>query len=159
MQNGVSIKKEYNPEELNFDLLISSGYILAYELLKTSIIDNLIKYYLGSDFNIDEYLEHQNIEDLSMENIIKYETDVKIMLLSNEARKLIPSSEWLCRNGVITEAELESIKKFRIIRNRIAHEIPFYIFGEYKRPVEEFGNIEYILNKVDSYWFKTEQIP
>jgi hypothetical protein len=159
MQNGVRIKKEYNPEELNLDLLISSGYIIAYELLKTSIINNLIKYYMGSDFDIDDYLEQQNMDNLPIENVIKYETDVKIKLLSNESRKLLPSSEWLCRNGVITESDLESIIKFKILRNRIAHELPSFIFREHSNPITEFKTIENILNKIDSYWYKTEQVP
>jgi hypothetical protein len=100
--------KLLNPDAVKSNLILSSLYLTAYELLKDAIIENI------RGFFPFEYKDGKAVLDEQYKDqVVRVHKDL-----------MNASCLWLQRNGVITEGEVEEIKNIRKHRNQIAHELP-----------------------------------
>ncbi len=98
--------KLLNPEEVKFQLITSTFYIIAYDILIETIVQDVKFFYLmGSDQN---------------ELKTKYKAQVRSLYKQDI---VIASSLWLKKHDAISEEDIEKIKAFKEHRNELAHEL------------------------------------
>src|SRR5690606_27117799 len=127
------------------NLVLSALYLTAYEVLKGSIITNILDFFateVGADGR-----------SIPSE---QYKIEVK------EAHKdlLYASCLWLLRNEAITEQDVVDIRRIREHRNQVAHELPSIL-------IEKDLNIEFglflrmreLLEKIEKWWVINVDIP
>lgn len=125
------------------NLILSSLYLSAYELLKYSVIER-IKGFFTFDFEEDKTV----IDDQYKDEVLKLHKD-----------PFIASCLWLEKNGAITEAEIEQIKETRSHRNEIAHELPKVLVEGFEVHIDCFLDIRRLLEKIDKWWIQNVDIP
>jgi hypothetical protein len=65
---------------------------------------------------------------------------------------LIPSCKWLQKEGVITQQDVDIVRKLREQRNSIAHELPKLVVDTgFAVDIDSLGQITRILKKVGTY--------
>ena len=136
--------KFLNPDAIKSNLILSALYLVAYELLKAAIIDNI------RDFFSFEYRDGKATPDKQYEDeVIRVHKDL-----------LYASCLWLRRNDVITESEVEEIENIRRHRNQVAHELP-KLLGDtnLNLNVGYFLRIRELLEKIEVWWVKNVDIP
>jgi hypothetical protein len=101
--------KFLNPERVKSNLILSSLYLSAYELLKSAMIDN-IKDFFTFGFDADG---KPIVDQEYSEQVRKVDGDL-----------LRASCLWLEKNGGISVDEVEQVVQLRNHRNQIAHESP-----------------------------------
>lgn len=137
--------KFLDEDEVKFQLICSSLYMTAYELLIDVIVKKLIDFYC------------EGIEDNEPIISENYKTRVKTLFKGDI---VIASSFWLRDRHVITDLEVERIKEFKIHRNDIAHELPKIISdSEYDVRVEHFTEIQELYRKIHLWWFLEVELP
>ncbi|HAN92750.1 MAG TPA: hypothetical protein DCQ33_11835 [Nitrospira sp.] len=111
-------------------------YLLAYELLKDSLISRLKSFFWTG------------IEDGKETFSPKY-----AQVLSKHKNMLVASCMWLEENGVLTAQDVQSVMKIREFRNDIAHELPALLAeGKRELQTEHVVQIYRLLSKVDRWW-------
>ncbi|MEM2111966.1 MAG: hypothetical protein QXX08_08855 [Candidatus Bathyarchaeia archaeon] len=133
-----------NPDAIKSNLILSSLYLAAYELMKDAIIDNI------RNFFSFEYRDGKAIPDKQYKDeVTRVHNDI-----------LYASCLWLQRNGVITENEVEEIQNIRKHRNQIAHELPKLLFdADLNFNVGYFLRIRELLEKIELWWVKNVEVP
>ncbi|MBU0490964.1 MAG: hypothetical protein KKA73_09705 [Chloroflexi bacterium] len=136
--------KFLNPDVIKSNLILSSLYLAAYELLKDAIVDNI------RDFFSFEYKNGRAIPDEQYKDeVVRVHKDL-----------LYASCSWLQRNGVITENEVEEIETIRKHRNQVAHELPKLLGdADLNLNVGYFLRIRELLEKIEVWWIKNVEIP
>ena len=136
--------KFLNPGAIKSNLILSSLYLTAYELLKDAIISNI------RDFFSFDYRDGKAIPDEQYkEEVTKVHRDL-----------LHASCLWLQRNGVITENEVEEINKIRRHRNQVAHELLRLLSeADLNLNIEYFLRIRELLEKIEIWWIENVEIP
>lgn len=133
-----------HPETLRQNLLVSSMFIAAFEILKESIVDRIKGFYTtGFDqtgWRIDP----------------KYEAEV----LSRSKSPVYASLDWLKEHEVIDEKDIEGFDNVRKCRNEIAHGL-FKVVVEGIGPerAEMFAEMIRILRKIEVWWVVNVEIP
>ncbi len=137
-------KKFSNPAILKSNLILSSLYLSAYEILKSSIVDNIISFF-SDDFEDGKPIP----DDQYKEEVSKTDKDL-----------LRASCLWLKKMGVITQEEVDQVQRIREHRNLIAHELPKVLL----HPGVEI-KLEYLLQiwdlvkKIELWWVKEVHMP
>ena len=98
------LQKLMNPVLVKRNLMLASLYLMAYEMLKDTIITKVDDFYRGSS-------KYGKLKDSG------YEKDV----LSLDRNPLLASCLWFMEAGAITESDIDDIKNIREHRNKIAH--------------------------------------
>ena len=169
--------KVFTPEVIRLNLMMSSLYLAAFELLKSSVIDGVKDEFLqGLDYNEKELgqlkdLEEQGIKlsketslDIGirpytayMEMASRYEKEIGVRLNAPDHHAILPCSEWLRRRDVLSDRDIEAIKVVRDHRNQIAHELPsILVHSGVDVDMATFRQIQDLLHKVDVYWIRTD---
>jgi hypothetical protein len=131
--------KLLDPEEVKFQLISSSFYITAYDILIETIVQKIKDFYL-SGFD---------------ENGITLDPAYKIKVRNlNKKDIVIASALWLKNQGAITQEEVVKIKLFKDHRNELAHELSEMISDSGKRTktelIKEIRNLRF---KILKWWF------
>lgn len=72
----------------------------------------------------------------------------------------ISSCRWLIDNKVISEDEFNQIIKIKEIRNRIAHDLPKFLFdSEYSIDKDLFNQIKVLTLKIEKWWIIEVEMP
>ncbi|MFZ0594996.1 MAG: hypothetical protein WAM39_31335 [Bryobacteraceae bacterium] len=128
-------------KEVLRDNLAKAGlYVLAYELLKDSIIERPKAFFtLGGSESDDHY---------------------RAEVLSRHQNRLIASCLWFQENGAMSEEEARDVLEFREHRNYIAHQLPDVLLN----PViqvdkEKLDRLFRLLCKIDRWWISEFEIP
>jgi len=134
-----SWEKFLNPETLRANLIAASIFITSYEILKSSIIDQIKSFYThGFDENGPIVSE-------------TYESEV---LALDKKRKVFPASiAWLRKNDIIDAADEQSIVALTDHRNHLAHQLPAFL-AESGKDVE-LTRLEVLVGlvvKIDRWW-------
>jgi len=133
-------EKFLNPEMIKNNLILSSLYLAAYEILKSAIIDNTRNFF-ASDYDADgkPVLDKQYHDEVS-----RLHRD-----------PLQASCLWLEEMGSITSDEVEEIGKIRRHRNEVAHELP-RLLSEPDRNLNlnYFVRIRELLTKIEIWWVR-----
>jgi len=131
--------KLLDPEEVKFQLISSSFYITAYDILIETVVQKI------KDFYMSGFDENGMIIDP------KYKIQVR-NLYKNDI--VVASSLWLKNHEAITEEEVEKIKLFKEHRNELAHELSEMIGDSGKRTkIELIKEIRYLRFKILKWWF------
>lgn len=73
---------------------------------------------------------------------------------------VIASALWFQEQGAISEEDVESVKRFRDHRNRIAHELPNILFDtEFDGGLEIMLDLYELIQKVERWWIIEIEIP
>lgn len=141
------IEKLFNPKVIKKNLIQSSLYLVAFELLKYAV-EQRIKDFLCIGEAMDENFEHKNSREYKNKIINR-----KIPELNNKTHLYYSSCLWLQENGVITKEEVEELQKIRLHRNKIGHEIPKIIIEpEHDIDLYLFESIRKLLTKIEQWW-------
>ena len=132
------------PAAMQEKLITVSFYVMAFELLKDSIIDRIRTFYMvGLDANglvLDE----------------EYTTDI----LSRNKSPLYASLNWLSEHGVIDADDLQSFERIKSARNSLTHELPTLVMGNADfQHIERFHELLTLLEKIEIWWIVNLEIP
>ena len=125
------------------NLLMTSLYLLAFELLKNTVVERIKGFftfdYVNGDAEVDS--QYQEVKDL-------HRSAFQASLI------------WLQQNDAITIDDLHLVDAIRRHRNEIAHELP-QLLSDVKRNIDtqSFENIRYLLNKIELWLIKEVDIP
>ncbi len=122
------------PNVLRTNLLLSSLYLTAFEILKMAIVEG-VKDFFTLNTEITDEIEKELLKSLQKEmverfkesyqnEVDKYEKEVGIGLDDRDKLGLIPSSKWLQKQDALSESDVDEIRAIRDHRNEIAHELP-----------------------------------
>lgn len=133
-----------NPETLRQNLMLSSMFITAYEILKESIVDHIKQFFItGFDqtgWRIDP----------------KYTSEV----LARNRSPVQASLLWLQEQGAIDQSDIEGFEKVRKCRNEITHELLRLLSeGIGLERVNMFTEMVRILRKIETWWIVNVEIP
>jgi len=146
MDNDIKLSWErfLNPEILRTNLIVSSLFITAFEMLKDSIIGRIRDFFIDG-FNGNDWIINDN-----------YKTKV----LSLNKSPLYASLEWLKSMNAIDEEDVVAFNKIKDCRNEIAHEITNCISkGPKIDPLPLFPSIIDLLHKIEKWWILNVEIP
>jgi hypothetical protein len=137
--------KFLNPESLRSNLLSASLYLAAYEILRSSLIDQ-IRSFFETGWSVDS---GETIDP-------RYQTTV----LSLAKSPLRASALWLQQNGVIDENDITKLDTVREHRNAVAHDLPKFVSSiDAHVDVSLFESIFELVTKVDRWWIGEVEIP
>src|SRR5947208_2127562 len=145
MDNKVyNYNKLLSPELTKSILMAAALYLLTYELLKSSIIEEIKKFYfVGAGY-----------ANTTMQQ--KYANEV----LSLDKSVFIASCKWLHNMEAIGHEDMQTILSLRELRNSIAHQLPDYLIDDNANiTVNELTKIYAILAKIDSWWIRQVELP
>jgi len=130
--------KLLSPELTKSVLMAAAIYLIAYELLKSSIIEEIKKFYfVGADY-----------ENPAMQK--QYDNQV----LSLDKSVFVASCRWLHKVEAITNEDIQNILSLRELRNKIAHQLPEFLVDDNTNvTVGDFVTMQEILSKLDSCTF------
>lgn len=133
-----------NPEIMRERLISVSIFIIAFELLRETIVDNLRAFYA------DGYDSNGTIVGNA------YETEV----LSRNRSVVYASLDWLLSHDAINAEDIESYERIKRVRNRVAHEL-LHVFtkGEKFNLVEEFDPLIALMRKIGTWWIVNVEVP
>lgn len=138
-------EKFLDPQAIRGNLVLSSLYLAAYELLKSAIIDNI------RDFFTTGYTEDGSpiVESQYRDEVTKRHGD-----------KLRASCLWLEKAGVISDSEVEEIGSIRKHRNEVAHELPRLLSQrDLNLNLDYFLRIRELLEQIEVWWIRNVEIP
>ncbi len=142
-----NFEKLFNPEIIKRNLIRSSLYLTAFELLKYAI-EQRIKDFLCIGQEMDENFEYLNCQDYRDQILNR-----KIPQLNNNKNVYYSSCLWLKEANAITEDEVEELQKIRLHRNKIGHEIPRLIIdSDHEINLFLFESIKRLLTKIEQWW-------
>jgi hypothetical protein len=137
--------KFLNPESLRGNLLAASLYLAAYEVLRSSIIDQIKTFYTSGWSATSGFL----VDD-------EYEKKV----LGLHKSHLRASALWLQQRSVIDTNDLEKLDQIREHRNAIAHDLPHFVSAaDTSIDPGLFQSIYELITKIDQWWIREVEIP
>jgi hypothetical protein len=128
-----------NPQLLRDGILVASVYIVAFEILKESVIEKLKSFYThGFDKN------GPNISP-------SYKKEVLALNRSPLPASLI----WLVNNGALNASDLAKFETVKQVRNKFAHEMLEFLVGDpTDYPAQPFFDMVELLRKIEIWWFE-----
>src|SRR4030067_3777791 len=142
-----SLDEIQNRKLISQKMLLASLYLTSYEILKSSIIEQVHDYYqIG-------YQQGRGKEYNPL-----YETEVRSKVKDGKDI-LIASALWLVSMEALTEEDVESIRDVRQHRNEIAHELHEILFYSNRSVrIELIKTIRNLVYKADSWWIRNVEI-
>ncbi|MES2516879.1 MAG: hypothetical protein V4585_02155 [Bacteroidota bacterium] len=141
------IEKLLNPLNIKNNLIKSSLYLSAFELLKLAIENRLRDFLCGQ--------EEMN-EDFEFKTSQKYRDVIenrKISELGGNKNIYYSSCLWLKEMDVITHEEVLELQEIRKHRNKIAHQLPLLIIDSaHNVDLKLFDSIKKLLKKIEQWW-------
>ncbi len=141
MQENVkeSWERFLNPESLKINIITASIFSMAFEMLKTSIIEK-IEGFFTNGFD---------------ENGLIVSSEYKEKVLSLNRSPLYASLQWLKNMDAIVQDDLDKFEKIKKCRNSLTHEM-LKITAEGIEPDVDilFTEMVTLLRKVEIWWFE-----
>lgn len=133
-----SYEKLLNPQKLRANLLSASLYLTSYELMRSSVVDNVRGFFsIGSDAR-----EHA-----------RYKREV-LRLYPKDAFQA--TCLWVQNNAGLSSADIREIQELRNKRNQVAHELPKLIADvDASLDLSWLHRIRAIVAKFDRWWLRT----
>ena len=127
-----------HPKTLKENIIVASLFSMAFEMLKTSIIEKL------------EYFYSDGLDKSGL--IVS--PDYKSEVLPLGKGQLYASLNWLKNHDAITGEDLESFEYIKKCRNTLTHEmLSFTSKGVDFEVAEAFGKLTSLLRKIEIWWF------
>ena len=126
-----------SPEILKDKIISASMTLIAYELLKDSIIERIKDFY-SNGFNQNGPI----VDEEYQEQVVGLNKSI-----------LYASLDWLKSHEVITEDDLLKFEKAKKARNSLAHELSLLVSKGIDVDVgESFDTIFFLLRKIEVWW-------
>lgn len=127
-----------NPQTLKRNLIKTSMFITAFELLK----DRVIKYpksLFCDDFDSEGWMINENYQ---------------IKILSRNKSPLYASLDWFAEMETISETDIEIFNKLKHYRNKLTHEMTDIISQgiDEEEYYKLFSNLIFFFEKIDKWW-------
>jgi hypothetical protein len=137
--------KFLNPDSLRSNLISASLYLAAYEILRSSVIDQ-IRSFFTFGWSADE---GDKVDP-------RYEAEVVSLAKS----PLRASALWLLQQGIIDGDNLSTLDRVREHRNNIAHNLSKFVSSaDAHVDVALFQAIYELVTKIDRWWIAEVEIP
>lgn len=137
-------RKLTDREQLVSELFATSLFVLVWELLCDSVIEQVESFFLiGFD-----------------KDGLTYSSNYKEEVLSRHRSRLEASMLWLRDMGAISDDDIDSVGTLREYRNQVVHELPERLFSE--KPavdVHMAGLAMEMLRKIDTWFIREVEIP
>lgn len=131
------LKVKLSADGVKANLLVASTYLVAYELLYSTIVQGVEDFY----FIVGDEEEEKKV--------------YKEKVLSLNKDRLVASCLWLKNSQALTDEEIETISKIREHRNLIAHELPRIIIDhETEVDLDLFVQIITLHKRIELWWFE-----
>jgi len=141
------LEKLSNQEIIKRNLIRSSLFLTAFELLKFAVEKRLKNFFCVGQ-SMDKNFEYKNSQEY-----IKQILNRRIPELKNKTNVYYSSSLWLKENGAITQDDVEELQKIILHRNKIGHELPtLLIDSDHEINLELFESIRKLLTKIEQWW-------
>jgi len=148
------LEKMFNPEVIQQNLLNSSLYLTAFELLK-GVVEQRLKDFMSMREPFDENYELR--ESAEYKRLIR---NKKHPELGNNKNIYYSSCLWLKENEVITKEDFDKLQEIRLHRNKIAHQLPRLILdSEHEIDLELYNLINELITKIERWWIAEVEIP
>lgn len=134
----------FSPDLVRSKLVTASLFLAAFELLRESIVGRIqtffSKEYVNGKFVVGEEYTEQ--------------------VLTLHKRVLFASAEWLKNNNVINNTDISNLHIINDCRNKIAHELPLFLFGAADPGhIDLFPELFILLKKIEIWWIVNFEIP
>lgn len=139
-----SWKNLLNPETLKSNLIISSMYITAFELLKDNI-EHYPKVFFSEGYNSKGMKLGQSYKE-------------KVSSLNKS--HVYAALEWFKNMEAITEEDIKKFNEIKNFRNKLVHEMGERMFKgiDQEKYTELFANLFYLFEKIDLWWIKNFEL-
>ena len=130
-----------DPARIRSRLIDASLFLMAYELLKVSVVDGVKDFFI-SGFDQDGYI---------------YSDVYRTAVLPRAKHVFEASLIFLLEANAITEDDKQQIQSLRDYRNKLAHDIPRIIDDEHACASDEQIRLAgHYLSKIDNFWGRVE---
>ncbi len=134
-------KKIFDPKIVKQNLILSSLFLTAFELLNSSIVDRVRSFYTNE------------IKNGKMIPAQEYKTKVLERKIDGKENLFNSSCLWWVEENVISKDEYEELKEIKDHRNDIAHRIQEIIVDIDKDVnISYFLRIKELLRKIENWW-------
>jgi len=141
--------KKFGPKEIKQNLIDAALFLAYYEILKSVILGRINSFY-----NIEIEEGKRIISDSYKKEILDKIIDGKKI---NEFRA---SCLWLIENNAISHSDHECVEDITDFRNRIAHDLPKFLFdSDYSINSKMFNDIKDLTLKIEKWWIINVDIP
>lgn len=145
-------EKFSNPKEIKKNLIDASLFLSFFEILNNEIVERIFNFY--SD----------NYKDGKWQMSEKYKKDIIGRKIYGNNKKdtniFLSSCQWLVDNNAISQDEYDQIVKIKEHRNRIAHDLPKFLFdSDYVIDKGLFDKIKELTLKIEKWWILEFEIP
>ena len=144
MDNKVyNYNKLLAPELTKSVLMAAAIYLITYELLKSSIIEEIKNFYFVGVGYDNPAMQRQYARDV----------------LSLDKSVFLASCKWLQKVEAITTEDIQTIVTLRELRNKVAHQLPDFLIEEDSNiTVNELLKIQNILAKINRWWIREVEL-
>lgn len=133
------IERLLSKEVLKQNLAKAGLYVLAYEMVKQSIIERPRGFFTMTGDGDGRY---------------------KQIVLSKHNNLFIASCLWFRDEGGITEQDMKELLEFRVDRNKIAHELPNVLLDpQLHVDAAKLAKLFMLLSKIDRWWITEFEVP
>lgn len=131
------------PEVLSSNLIRAALFLVAWELLKGSLIDRLRRFF-ATEFR---------------DGVWQVSDAYKAEVLALDKDKLTASSLWFKNMEALTDDDIQTLREARRYRNSIAHDLP-QLLGSFDREsqTDQLTKVKELLVKVDRWWIRNVEI-
>ncbi|WP_373974960.1 hypothetical protein NT239_15205 [Chitinibacter sp. SCUT-21] len=127
-----------NPESLKRNIITAAIFSMAFEMLKSSIVDKLRSFYVNG-FDSEG---------------VQVDDDYKSEVLSLNKSPIYASLYWLLERSAIDSNDIELFESAKKCRNNLTHEMLSYLSSGVDVDVEgEFQKMVKLLRKINIWWF------
>ncbi|BBQ29879.1 hypothetical protein [Aeromonas caviae] len=138
-----SWERALHPETLKKNIITASIFSMAFEMLKSSIIDKIEAFYTNGLY----------------ENRMVVSPEYKEEVLSRNKSPLYASLIWLQDMHAIDDKDLEIFEHIKRCRNTLAHEmLTFASSGVDFNVAEAFEEMISLLRKIEIWWFENVEM-
>lgn len=138
-QARISWEKALHPETLKSNIITASIFSMAFEMLKSSIIDK-IEGFFTNGFD---------------ENGMIVSPEYKEKVLSLKRSRLYASLKWLHDMNAIDDNDLETFEYLKKCRNILVHEMFTFVSSGVDFDLQDaFNEIVRLLRKIEIWWFE-----
>lgn len=144
--------KFFNPKEIKKNLIDASLFLSFFEILKNEIIERIFHFY-SNEYNDGKWIPSE-----------EYKKDIiGRKIYGNNKRDtniFLSSCQWLVDTNAISQDEYDQIEKIIEHRNRIAHDLPKFLFdSDYIIDKGLFNQIKELTLKIEKWWILEFEMP
>jgi len=141
---GYGLEQGVFQRRVDTTLRYAGLYILGYEMIKASVVDNTRFFFCHGQPPTKRY------QDKVLARGPKRKTD----------REAIACLLWLKEAGGINDDEQQEIQQIRLHRNKLAHELPKVAFGHFHEEggvdLDLLHRVPVLLDKIERFWVGIE---